>query len=858
MIKRLRTFLLALSYARRDIRAGFKGFYIFLACIILSVATITCVHSVSLGMKSSLYHDGRYILGGDIDLKTMYEPATKEQLKFIHDKMGPITIVMETRAMALSMKGDSSTLVELKAVDPFYPLYGKVEIVDAAGDIIDVGLQDLLVPPRAYLDEWGAVVEKGLMSRLKVKIGDQIKIGKQEFEIRGIISKEPDRVGGRGFSFAPRVMISRYTFDETGLRVFGSQVHYHHKILMPQIKTREELKAAQDKIEKAFPEARWRGKNFLNASPRTERMIDRLTLFLTFISLTTLLIAGIGIANAVRAFLDSKMRDIATLKCLGGSEHFVFRVYMIEIFILATFGVMVGLLIGILTSQVGGSLLTAKLSLSDHIGIYPSALVTATVFGYLITFCASLWPIGKAVRTSPTNLFRDVLTPISVKPSFSTIMWIVISSQLIALIALLTTTNIRLMLYFIAGLVVTFITFYMCAAVIKIIIKKVHLPTAPEMRMAMTNLYRPGNITTSTVLSIGIGLTVLIAVALIQYNFSRLVKEDISVDVPSFFFLDIEPAQLEQFKQITNKIETARGLNIVPSLRGRIVSINGVPAREALIDKNEGWIVRSDRGFTYTSDLPANSEIVEGEWWSKDYKGKPIVSIATNVQRAFDIGVGDEIIVNIFGKKIKAEVANVRDVSWESFTLNFAITFAPSVVNEIPSNYIATLVVDEDHEETLQNKLANKFPNITSVKVRDALNAAQMIMKAASQAIYISTGITLIAGILVLSGGIAAARKRHLYDAIILKVLGGTRRSILKTFLSEYLLLAVITIVISAFLGTLSAYLIQKFIMHMPWSFSWLTLITVTILCITVTLLSGVIGTWKALKEKPAPYLRND
>ena len=853
-------FLLPFAYARRDMRAGVKGFYVFLACLILGVGAIAGIQSLSRGLIESLHHDGRYILGGDVALRTVYEPATREQIKFLHDKMGPITVVMETRAMARRLDDQQATLVELKAVDPFYPLYGKLEIVDEEKTPITTSLQELILPaPTAAGDDdiWGAVVEKEVLSRLQIKIGGWVNIGQQKFQIRGIIAKEPDRMGAARFTIAPRIMISSYTFDRMGLRRLGSQVYYDHKVIMPYLKNFDDLKAARQKINDAFPKAAWRGRDFLTASPRIEGIVTRLTLFLTLIGLTTLLIGGVGISNAVRSFLDSKLSDIATLKCLGGSEKFIFRMYLMQIFTLATLGILLGLLLGIFASQLAGSLLTAKLSLTDQVGIYPMALLLAAGFGFLTTLCFCLWPVGRAVKTSPTDLFRDLISPGATRPSFETILWILIAAQSLALLAVLSASDKNLVVFFVAGTILTFGVFHGYAALMKIALKRIKLPTAPEVRMAVANLYRPGNISTSVILSLGLGLTVLIAVALVHFNFTRLIQNDLAADAPSFFFLDIEPGQKDKFKAMIEAEPSARALVMMPSFRGRIIRVNDKSAEEALVDPNENWVINSDRGFTYTADLPAYSRVTEGEWWARDYSGPPIISIATNVAKAFDIGVGDTLTVNVLGMDITATVANVREIDWASFTMNFAVTFAPGILEKAPANYVATAIIGQDREEALQTALASTFQNVTSVRVRDALEAAQTFIRAVAQAVSISAGVTLVSGTLVLAGGIAAARRRYLYDAIILKVLGASRRRILKTFLLEYGILGLLTVAIAAGLGTLAAYGVQKFIMDLDWKFSWPALLGVTALCLAITLTAGFLGTWRALQQKPAPHLRN-
>jgi putative ABC transport system permease protein len=393
--------------------------------------------------------------------------------------------------------------------------------------------------------------------------------------------------------------------------------------------------------------------------------------------------------------------------------------------------------------------------------------------------------------------------------------------------------------------------------VVGFLTKRMKFTAVPGMRMAVANLHRPGNISASVILSLGLGLTVLVAVALVQFNFMRLIKDDLAVEAPAFFFLDIEAGQRDEFRKMAAAEPGVRNLVMTPSFRGRVVRVNGKPAEEALVDKNESWVINSDRGLTYTAELPPYSRVVAGAWWDKNYGGPPIVSIATNVARAFNIGVGDEITINVLGMDVTAKVANVREIDWASFTMNFAITFAPGFLEKLPSNYLATVIVPREGEEAMQTKVANRFRNITVVRVRDALEAAGTLIRAVAQAVSISAAVTLMAGTLVLSGGIAAARRRHLHDAIILKVLGATRAQILKTFLLEYAILGIVAVGIAAALGTAAAWGVQKHVMNLDWKFSWSALASVTALCLGITLIAGFLGTWRVLRQKPAPYLRN-
>lgn len=847
---------LSFVYARREMRSGVRGFYIFIACLVLGVAMISAVASVSQGMTDSLRHDGRYILGGDLAIRTPHAPVTDDLLHFMQSEMGARTsIITETRAMARHEKSDMAAIVEIKAVDAAWPLYGAAVFLDGAGAEIDTAPAALFTADEN--GHHGAAVERDILVRLEAKVGDTVHLGMAPFVIRAVIGREPDSVNASGFALAPRFLTSLEAFQKTGLTGEGNLLEYRTRIAIDGLDTEAQLEAAKQRITAQAQDEDMRIRSFLNASPSIERYINRLTLFLMLIGLTTLLVGGVGISNAVKSFLDTRLAEIATLKCLGAPQSFVFRTYLIQILLLSFVGITLGLVLGSSGAIVTGAILTQKFSLSDQTGIYPLVWLQSAAFGFLITLCFSLWPLGRAVRTRPTDLFRDLVAPSHKRPAAGVLIWIGMLATTLGVLAIETAPIPRYALYFVVSAFVTFGVFQIASFAIQRLLGRLRPRKKPEARMAVANLTRPGNATTSIVLSLGLGLTVLVAIAQVEHNFSRLIGDDLAADLPSFFLLDIQDDQRADFTRIVGEAKGARNLIVNPSLRGRVVSVNGIPAQEALRDKNEEWVTHSDRGFTYIADMPAHSRITEGAWWPRDYDGPPVLSIASNVARAFDIGVGAKLVIEILGVETEATVMNVREISWASFAMNFAMTFAPGAVDDIPAPYIATVIVDPDAETALQSRLARELPNVTSVRIRDALEMAQGFLRAVADAVRVSAALTLIAGTLVLSGGIAAARRRHVYDAVVLKVLGATRGRIMRTFLLEYATLGLITVSIAAGLGTLGGWAAMTFILNMPFSFSAMPVLWVTALCLGITVLAGMSGTWRAMGQKPAPYLRN-
>lgn len=849
------TWRLAAHLARRDLRGGLGGFYIFIICLWLGVGSIAAVQSLSDGMLGSLRHDSRYILGGDMSLRKLYQGANAQQLAAMR-AAGVTSAVIDMRAMARRSDDAQAAMVELKAVDAFYPLYGAVDVVDAANTTITTPLQDLLTGST----QPHALAEKELLTQLGISLGDTVKVGDASFVIAGLIAREPDRMSTARYTLAPRLMISTANFAATGLSALGNQLTYSYRLLMPQLTSRNDLTAAEKQFEKTLGEG-WKARSYYNAAPGIKRSIDQMTQFLTLIGLATLLIGGVGISNATRGWLARKTASIATLKSLGASYRLVMRAYLLQIIAVASLAIFLGGVTGAGLATVGGQMISEKLSLSYQGGFSLRAFGIAAAFGYLTTLTFTLIPLGRSAGTKARELFRSAISTATAPARLDTRLQAVVAALALALLAIVTASDRWLAAWFIGGTIIAFALFALYAAAIQKTLARIKIRRWPTLRLAAANLSRPGNATGAIVLSLGLGLTVLAAIAQVESNFSRLLRDDLAQDAPSFFFLDVEPAQIDSFKATLDATPGVSHIKLTPAYRGRIVAVNGVDAEQALVDKREEWVTRSDRGFTYASEQPPHSRIIEGTWWAADFNTaragvEPQVSISTDVQRAFAIGVGDKITVNIMGVPITATVANVRDINWASFTMNFAVTFAPGALDNAPTNLLATAVVPEDAQDALQTTLARDMPNITSVRVREALELASKLVNGVLLAVRVTAAVTLAAGMLVLAGAQAAARQRQMYDTIVLKVLGATRARIMATFIAEYALLAIITAAIAATLGSAAAYAIITGIMELPWHFSATAVVQVSALALLLTLATGITATLRLLTVKPARFLR--
>ncbi|MGE3652392.1 MAG: ABC transporter permease, partial [Reyranellaceae bacterium] len=348
-----------------------------------------------------------------------------------------------------------------------------------------------------------------------------------------------------------------------------------------------------------------------------------------------------------------------------------------------------------------------------------------------------------------------------------------------------------------------------------------------------------------------------VAVALVQANMERQVREAMPAAAPTFFFIDLQPDQVAEFDALVQGFPGVERTNRVPSLRGRITRLAGVPVDQAKVAPEAEWALRNERGLTYARDLPAGSEVTAGKWWPADYAGPPIISFDAEIARGLGLGVGDTLTVNVLGREITATIANLRRIAWTSLSINFTIVFAPGTLEGAPQTHIATARVTPEREAALLAAVTDRFVNVSAIRVRDALDAVDGMMGQIATATGATAAVTLVAGLLVLAGAFAAGHQRRVRDAVVLKVLGATRRQILVTFLAEHGLLGVATAIVAALFGTLSGWFVLTGVMRAPWTFLPAPVVATAALAIVATLAFGFAGTWRALGRKAAPFLRN-
>jgi len=839
------TLRLALRLARRELRGGLRGFRIFLACLLIGVAAIAGVGSLSRAMLAGIADDSRALLGGEVAVRTIHAPASEDQRAWLADEAARLSTTTELRAMARRPDTDGQTLVELKAVDSAYPLFGEAR-----------------TEPKQPLDTalakrggaWGALVAPTLARRLDLAPGDTLRIGERAYRVRGELTREPDRAT-RAFTLGPRVLVHTDSLTGSGLVQEGSLVYHHYRLDLP---AGTQPGAWRERLETRFPDAGWRVRDLYNAEPGVSRFVDRVTLFMTLVGLTALLVGGVGIANAVRAYLDGKRATIATFKCVGAPGRVVFATYLVQVLILAGLGIVLGLALGAALPLAAGPVLASYFTFELAVGVYPWPLAVAALFGVLTTLAFALWPLARAQGIPAAALFREVVAETAARPPTWALAAIGAAGAALAALAVLNADDRLFAAGFVAGSAGALLVFRLAGSGVVALVKRLPRARRPALRLALANLHRPGAPTGSVVTSLGLGLTVLVAVALIEGNLSRQVSERMPEDAPAYYFIDIQPDQLQPFKRTARGVEGVSAVETVPMLRGRIVRVNATRVADLTIPKDVEWMFDGDRGVTWARTVPENSRVVRGAWWDRDHDGKQLVSIDAELGRAMQLTPGDTLTINLLGRNIEAEIANWREIDWEGLGINFVMVFSPGVVSQAPQSYLATAQAPPEREAALEAAVAEGFPNVSAIRTRAVLERVSELLGKVALAVRATAAITLLAGTLVLAGAVAAGHRRRIYDAVVLKVLGASRRDVTTTFLLEYGLLGLVTAAIASGIGSVAAWVVITRVMDGDFVLMPGVVAATALAATAVTLVFGYAGTDRALRRKAAPLLRNE
>ena len=838
---------LVFKLAARELRSGLSGFYVFIACVALGVMVITGVGALSDALKSGFERQGALLLGGDVTVARPHSRSSDIERRWI-DGFGASSETATMRTMGRRLDGEDQALIELKGVDGAYPLVGQV-LLEGNGKLGDALARGIVVDPM-------------LLERLSLKIGDRLKVGGAEFVIAAALKSEPDGLADR-VSYGPRVLLTLAQMQQTGLIQPGALIRWKYAISLKESSDplEQRLVSFREQVKAELPESGFTITDRRDPSPQVSTTLERLRQFLTLLGLTALVTGGVGVANAVATFIDRRRNVIATMKSLGATGGTVFAVFLVQVLAMALIGVACGLGLGLLIPPVLTQLFGAYLPVVPEFSVSAQSVGLAIAYGLLVALLFALWPLGRAEQVRASVLFRDEIDPSAARPAARILALMAAAGVALVAIAVLSSDSRLIAFYFVGGLALVIVLFWVLGGFVTRVARAMKRPRRPELALAIANIGAPGGLTRSVVLSLGAGLSLLVAVALADSSLVNELQSRLPASSPAYFVIDIPKKDEAAFHDLVVREVPGAIIEAAPMLRGRMVAIKGVPVETIKAPSEAQWVLSGDRGLTYSDRVPAGSTVVAGEWWKPGYSGEPLVSFEAELARNLDLKVGDSITVNVLGRNLSAKVANLREVKWESLALNFVMVFSPNTLAGAPHNLLATISLPDASgavdEVRLARAMGKAFPVVTAIRVKEAIEAFNKVFEKVMSAVRVAGSVTLLAGALVLAGAMATAQRRRILEAVILKALGATRSRILAAHVAEYLLLAVVTALAATVVGSIAAYAVVTGLMDLSFVFSWTAVGASLFMAAALVLTFGAVGTWRVLSARPVPFLRS-
>jgi putative ABC transport system permease protein len=833
---------MAWRIARRELRGGLGGFRIFLLCLALGVAAIAAVGTVRVSISDGLAREGATILGGDAEMAFTYRFATDAERAFMASLDARVSETVDFRSMVVrdTDTGAERGLTQVKGVDAAYPLLGAV------------GLSPDMPLERALADG-GIVMDPVLIDRMGLAVGDTLRLGTATLTLRAALMREPDAAGG-GFGLGPRSIVAMDSLDGSGLLSPGTLFDSQYRLDLPD---GTDLAQIEARALDAFRDTGLRWRDARRAAPGIDTFVQRIGAFLVLVGLAGLAVGGVGVSAAVRAYLVRKTPVIATLKTLGAEGRVIFAAYLMQIGVLAAVGIAAGVMLGAAIPLALSPLISAQLPIPTAFGLHPAPLAEAALYGALTALIFTLWPLARTRSVRAGALFRETAAPARGWPD--PVLLAVIGGLVAALVGLSAWLSgiPFLALWSAAGILGALLLLLAAAWGVRALSRRAArsgwVRGRTALRLAFGAVAGPGGEATSVVLSLGLGLTVLAAVGQIDANLRAAIERDLPSVAPSYFFVDIQNDQLPAFLDRVEGDPAVSRVDSAPMLRGVITRINDRPARDVAGDH---WVLRGDRGVTYAAEPPAGSTLTAGTWWAADHSGPPEISFSAEEAAEMGLTLGDTVTVNILGRDITGTITSLREVDFSNAGIGFIMVMSPNALTGAPHTHIATVYADQAAEAAILRDVAGDAPNITAIRVRDAIALVTEALTSLAAATSYGAAATLLTGFVVLIGAAAAGERARVFEAAVLKTLGATRGTILASFAIRAVLLGAAAGLVAVFAGALAGWAVMTFVMEGAYVFEPVSAAAIILGGAAATVVAGLAFAWRPLAARPAGVLR--
>ncbi len=834
-------FNLILKYALKDLSRNYHKISSIIITLFISLFILSAIFTIEDSLKKELNNNAKALLGGDLEIDYNRSQGNLDLVNQVKE-FATVSQMIEFSTM-LSTTGrekNKSLFTRIKTVDEKYPLYGEVDY------------EPIEAYERMQREPNTILINESLSKTLNIKINEQVKVQDQNFTVIGIIKSVPDVSGF--VAFGDWALAGKQTLEILKLNGIGSFLNYEYKVKFNNDDDPAEIEKKIENIFKNDQKVKLRYPE--NSASGIKRIINNFSQFLSLVSISAMLIAGIGIANTLLSFINQNNMSIAVRKAVGFYSGNIKTLYYLQLFIL---------LFIITVISYGSSFLIVPIAdkyLSDGLGlnVYPvfSFLNFFKIFlvGFLVLVIFSIPTISSIDQVKASNLFRNVFQNLQFYYSKKSVaVSFVLLSVLILLFTIGTEQPTYSLGYFVAFFV-CLVVFFLLSKLIIFFLKKFKSSSIVSLKVSIKNITQTKSITPITVMSLGLGVTLLLTLALVGTNFQREIAKSIPDIAPDYFFVGIQKGEREKFEQGILNMDKDANIEIVPMVSSGIVKINGVDPNTFIKPDNDSyWVIGSERRSSWVENIPKDNPILEGEWWDLSKPNQLQISLDAKVAKDFNIQLGDIFTLNLYGREIDGEVINFREVDYRDLSINFAMLFNPQFAKQIPHEYLATAKFNSDKFD--ETEMLEIMPSLSMIKIADYLLKVTAVLNKVFIAVALISAVTIIIGLIVISSAIMVQGKIKEYQNLVFKILGFSKKQIIFSSLIEFIIIFMSVILIATFFAVIGSKFIMENIFELVWQFDFKVLIYLGFSIGLVTLILILITNLRYLNPKIYPLIRN-
>ena len=832
---------LVLKYAFKDLSRNYKKIFSIIVTLFISLFILSSILTIEDSLKKELNDNAKALLGGDIEIDYNRTQGNLELVEKVKD-IATVSQMVEFSTMisTLDRPNNQSLFTRIKTIDEKYPLYGTVTYEpEGAFD-------------RIHKEKNTILVNENIYKSLKLKVDEKIKVQDQVFIIAGMVKTVPDVSGF--VAFGDFALTGKQTLDLIKLNI-GSFLNYEYKVRFNEgadtatlRKEISEIFKDDQKVILRYPE---------NSASGLKRIINNFSQFLSLVSISAMLIAGIGIANTLLSFINQNNMSIAVRKAVGFFSTNIKAIYYLQLLILLSIITLISYALSFLFVPIANVYISKGLGLSIQPLFSVFNLFKVFSVGLLVLIIFSIPTINAIDQVKASNLFRNVFQNLQFFYSRKSIIFSLILLSLLVLLFTIGSANPTYSLSYFGAFFTCLIVFFLLSRTIIYLLRKLKNRSNIPLKVSIKNITQTKSITPITIMSLGLGVTLLLTLAMVGTNFKREIGKSIPEIAPDYFFVGIQQNEKDTFVQKVLNMEKDVNLEVVPIITSGITKINGKDPKTFIKPSNDSyWVIRSERRSSWSDIAPEDNPIIEGEWWDLMRPNQLQISLDAKVARDFGIKIGDIFTLNIYGKQIDGEVVNFRDVDYRDLSINFAMLFNPQYAKNIPHEYLATAKFN-DVSKFNEIKMIESLPSLSIIKIADYLTKVSAILNQVFVAVTLISAITIIIGLIVISSAIMVQGKIKEFQNLVFKILGFSKKEIIFSSVIEFLIMFKSVILIAVLFAVIGSYFIIEKIFELNWQFDFKSLIILGFSIGLVTLFLIIITNLKFLSPKVYPMIRN-